>query len=195
MADNFRTNTSYDEEMRKFDSYAHAVTVISEPHRMIHDGFMFNASGVVAAVADSASLDILIKRPQGNIGHFTFVEFALDDSPVTVEFFEDVTVSADGTEVNVHNHNRLSSNTPSGATMFTGPTVTDTGTLLHTRYIPSAGAPGNQPAGRLVSGEDAEWVIGSVTADINYLWRITNNSGGAISIGYHFNGYLIGYID
>lgn len=174
-----------------FDNFANAVTVIQEPHRMIHDGFMFDSSGIATAVANGASLDLLFALPAGQIGHMTTVEFSLDDAPVTASFYEDVTTSADGTAANVQNHNRIVGGSPA-AVITVGPTVTDLGTLLHTRYIPSAGAPGQQPAGQLVEGETREWVIGSSTAPIKYMWRVTNNSGGAIDIGYHFNGYEIG---
>jgi len=191
--DNFRKNRG-DEQRKAFDSYVHAMTVISEPHRMIHDGFFFNASGVETGVANAASVDLLIVMPAGSFGHLTLVEFSLDDAPCDVFFYEDVVTSADGTAVNVRNHNRVNANDTSNATVTSGPTITDIGTLLHQRYIPAPSAPGQQAGGLLVTGEDAEWVLGSPTVETKYLWRITNNSGGAITIGYHFNGYEIGYV-
>lgn len=193
MADNYRGgNEAQHEGVKSWDPYAHALTVISEPHRMIHDGFMFDASGIVASVANGANLDIIIKMDAGQIGHMLLVEFAMADAPVDIFFYENTVVSADGVPVNVHNHNRVSS-IVSAAGIFTGPTVTDVGDLLHSRFIPSPAATGGQAAGTMVSGENAEWILGSPTAEKIYLWRLTNNSGGAIKLSYHLNGYQIGY--
>ena len=189
--DGFRKNRGQ-EEVFKFDSHAHAVTVIGEPHRMIHDGFMSNASGVAVGIANAAALELFIRLPAGTIRHVIQVEFALDDAPCTVEFFEGSTASADGTAVNIRNHNRIASD-PTVDLMFEGPTLTGDGTLLLTRYIPSPASAGGQAAGQLVSGDDFEWILGHPTLERTYLWRVTNNSGGAITMGYHFNGYQIGY--
>lgn len=178
-----------------FDPHAHAITVVSEAHRLIHDAMYFDASGIHTGIADSASLDILFKFPAGSIGHMTVVEFALDDAPCQATLYENVVTSADGTPARIRNHNRVSGSDTSPTTMFTGPTITDIGDILHERYIPSPGATGGQAAGSLVTGEDAEWVLGSPTVATEYMWRMTNNSGGAITIGFHMNGYGLSYED
>jgi len=176
-----------------YDAYAKALTVITEPHRMVHDGFMYNASGKAIAVANAANLDLFIRLPAGEIRHVTLVEFAPDDAPLDVFLYEGTTVSADGTAVNIRNHNRISGGDPAVDLMYVGPTVTAPGTLLHQQYIPSPGAVGGQAAGQIVENEDQEWILGHPTLEKTYLWRVTNNSGGAINIGYHFNGYKIDY--
>lgn len=193
MADRRNTNrrwkTISDLEKDCYDNYAPAFTMISEPHRMIHDGKFFNASGKATALADAASLDLLIRLPVGEIRHVILVEFAADDAPLDILFYEGTTTSDDGTAVNIRNHNRVGTPDDGASLMTVGPTVTDLGTLLHSRYIPAPSAPGGQPAGQLVTGEDGEWVLGHPALERTYLWRVTNNSGGAINIGYHFNGY------
>jgi hypothetical protein len=194
MTDIWRDSVS-DEELRKFDRYAHATTVISEPHRMIHDGFYFDLTGKVLAVADSATVDILFKFPAGVVGHMTTVEWSMDDAPCDITFYENVLVSADGTPLTARNHNRIyaaANGDVPGTTLFMDPTITDIGDLIHTRYVPGAGGPAGQTGGSLVEGEDSEWVIGN---GVNYMWRFTNNSGGAINVAYHYNGYVIGYDD
>lgn len=189
------TRSVGDEDKRKFDNIVHAVTTISEPHRMIHDGFFFDHTGILS-VANGANLDIFIRIPAGSFSHMTAVEFAIEDAPVTLSFYEGTTASADGTAANSRNHNRVSPNDTPAAVMTTGPTVTDVGTLLHTSFVPSTGAgQGNRSTGALVLGADAEWILGSPVAETTYLIRMNNGSGGTIDIGYHFNSYEPGYPD
>lgn len=176
-----------------YDGISESTVVISEPHKMIHSGYYFNASGIKTGILNGGTLDILIKLPAGSIGHMTLVEFSADDTPLNIKFFEDVTTSDDGSTVNVRNHNRVSANDSSNATITFDPTITDTGTLLHERHIPDTGGPPGQAGGVLISGEDEEWVIGNPTSATSYLWRVTNNSGITITCGYHLNGYEVGY--
>ena len=192
MAETVRPLQYSEEERFKFDAWAHAITVIAEEHRMIHDGFMFNLSGTALAVANLATVDVLFSFAAGAVGHIVNVEYTMDDAPALIEFYENVVTSADGTAANVQNHNRLSSDT-APATVTIGPTITDIGDQLHERYIPAGASPGGQSAGAIVGGGDREWVIGNIGTPNKYLWRFTNNSGGAINVGYHFNGYKIGY--
>lgn len=192
-AEGFRISTA-DEQRRSMDPYAHAQTMISEEHRMIHDGFMFDASGIEATVANAGTLDLLIKVPAGYFPHVTLVEFQPSDAALQVDFFEGTTVSADGSAVNTRNHNRAGTpNDSPNTTIFQDPTVTADGTNLHTRHIPDPGGPPGRDSGQLVAGGDVEWVLGHPTLAKNYLWRLTNNSGGAITCGYHINFYEIGY--
>ena len=193
MAEGFRRHTTYRMDQRFFDPFVHALTVISEPHRMIHDGFMFDSTGIFAAVANGATVDTLFTFPAGVIGHLTNVEYQLDDAPCLAEFYENVVTSADGTAALVVNKNRIIAPAAPGAVITDAPTITDIGDLLYSRHIPSASSPGQQAAGALVPGDEHEWVIGATTVEKKFLWRITNNSGGPITIGYHFNGYEIGY--
>ena len=184
-----------DEELRSWDRFHHARTVISSTHRMIHEGFMFDASGIVASLANGANFDLLFRFPAGEFGHMTVVEYSLGDTPVTISFHEGVTTSADGAAVNIRNHNRVNANDASTVAMTSGPTVTDLGTTLHERFIPDTGGPPGQGGGLLVSGEDDEWVLGDPSAETTYLWRLTNDTGAAIKLGFHFNGYQVGYVD
>lgn len=181
-------------EIRKvFDDYAYAITTISEPHRMIHDGFFFSMSGIETALANLGTFDILFRAPAGQMGHVTLLEFTVQNAPITVTMYEGTTTSADGTPTNARNHNRVNGNDTPGIATTTQPTVTGLGTLLDERYVPDIGGPPGVSHGLLVAGADAEWVLGSPDVETTYLWRLTNNSGGAIDLGYHFNGYQLGY--
>ena len=158
------------------------VTTIGESHRMIHDGYLFDATGILPVLAAGAVFDVLMQFPVGVVGHLTNVEYQFENTPVTIEFFEDVTWSAAGTAALVTNKNRLVAPTPPGAIITEGPTITDTGDLIHQRFIPSGGT----KTGILVPGEELEWVLGNGK---DYIWRVTNNTNGDIKLGYHFNGY------
>jgi hypothetical protein len=184
--------------LRLQDPYVHALTTISEPHRLIHDGMMYDVSGIVASTANGANIDIAMRLPAGFFGHLIQMEWAVEDAPCDVFFYEN-TIFSGGTDVKMKNHSRpagagTATDNP-GLTMVEGPTVTDVGDLIHDRFIPAAGVPGGQSGGLLVPGEDHEWILGSAFIETTYLWRLTNNSGGAIRAGYHFNGYAVRYED
>lgn len=192
MADRRNTNRRWKtvDDLHKdcFDNYAPAYTVIDVQHRMTHEGAMFDVSGYVQNIAATGgTLDLMIRRPAGVIGHFITIEFAIDDGPALIQFYENPTVSADGTAKSVINHNRVYGLDPPTSSFFEQPTVTDVGDLLHTRYIPAGG----NKQGQLVEGEGTEWVIGDLDVQTQYLWRLTNNGNSAIDVGYHFNGYFI----
>ncbi|MCP4791944.1 MAG: hypothetical protein GY882_01205 [Actinomycetia bacterium] len=190
MAEQVRPMQYQEEERFKFDPYAHAVTAITEPHRMTHDGFMYNASSGGIAVADGATLDVIFALAAGVFAHVILVEFGIDDGPGLVELYENVVTSDDGTTVLTKNHNRVGTPSDPATVVTHTPTITDVGDVLHQRYIPDPGGSGNQSLGNVFSGEDQEWVLGG---ENKYLWRLTNNSGGAINAGVHFNFYEIGY--
>lgn len=190
--DNFR-DSPFDEEQFKFDPYAHAVTHIGENHRMIHDGFYFDVSGFVAGIANGGNLDILIKCPAASPVHLTLAGLAVEDTPWNIYLYEGTTVSADGSQVTLRNHNRYggSDDTFFATTVYTGPTITGVGTQIHTDYIPPSGSGAN--SGQLIPVLDTEWVLGDPDNAVNYLIRATNNSGLISDIGFHLNGYEIGY--
>jgi hypothetical protein len=58
-----------DEEKYKFDPFTHSVTVISEQHRMSHDGFMHHSSGKVTGMVDTNVDEFLIDVPAATFPH------------------------------------------------------------------------------------------------------------------------------
>jgi hypothetical protein len=176
-----------DEENRKFDKFAHAVTVIAEPHRLLHDGFMFHLSGR-ASVANGADLDFGIVTAVGTFVHWRKLIWSLEDSPCDIKVYEGATFTG-GTNEPPINQNRASSNA-STTQMLNGVSVTDVGDLLHDRYVPSNGGAGINTIGIVTPTTDEEWILNHNT---KYLVRFTNNSGGTIVANYEFQGYEIGY--
>ena len=177
------------ETQHAFDLYANAYTVIQEPHRMSHDGFMFHASGKQLAIANGADADFLMSVPAGAYPHVQRVRLDTEAGDIDLKMYEGVTTSADGSALPVQNVNRNSSLTPDAA-IFGGPTVTDLGTLFHTHWVPPTGAGVGSSTGVMdISAFGEEWILAPAT---KYLFRITNNSGGALDLRWEFVWYEIG---
>ena len=189
MSDLYRRSAN-DEELMKFDPYAHAMTVITEPHRMNHDGFMFHASGKVDGMVNNNVDDFLIVTAASNYPHLQRMMFDFGSGDVTVETYEGSTASADGTPIAAFNTNRNSSNTPD-LILNSAPTITDVGARLHIAWAPpTASGRGRSAQGisDVVQGE--EWILAPST---KYLVRVTNNSGETISYRHELLWYEIDY--
>lgn len=190
MADNFREHYE-DERQRAMDPYVHASTTIEALHRMTHDGFVFHASGKVTGMIDDNVDDFLISVPAGTFPHFQRFRMFMGRGDVDVLVYEGTTTSADGGAITTNNTNRTSTNTP-GVDLFSAPTVTDVGTLVHTSWLPPTSAGQGQSGATGISGETngEEWVLAPST---KYLIRITNLSGATIDYAYEMLWYEVGY--
>lgn len=185
MPDNFRKDP-VDERYRQYDPLVHALTVIQEQHRLIHDGMMFHATGQAADVATPAgTYEILLDIPAGVYPHIQKVLWHIQGAPAELKVFEGTTTSASGGAVTEHNTNRNSANA-AGMIVTTEPTVTGDGTLIHERYIPTSGKDVGQVAGTLFE----EWIFKPST---KYLIRLTNNSGAVCDLSWEIQWYEVGY--
>jgi hypothetical protein len=191
MADNFR-ESFHDEEHRKFDPLAHAVTTIEELHRLGHDGFVYHTSGKVTGMIDTDVDDFLLVTAAGNFPHFQRLRFSFGRGDIDIQVYEATTTSALGTEITaVFNTNRNSANTPA-LKLYTGPTVTSAGTLVHTTWlVPTPTSTGTSKAVGIVGETNGEeWILAPST---KYLIRITNNSGATVSYSYEALWYELDY--
>jgi hypothetical protein len=186
--DNFRGSTS-DELMRAWDPFTHSLTMIGEKHRMIHDGFSYHCTDRAVSLANGADLDILLDNPAGNFPHINGILFSMGDSPCDLVSYEGVTTSASGTLAARFNRNRNSTN-ESAMLAYVGPTVTDLGLQVHDRFIPDAGGAGSNDVGVISPNFGEEWILKPAT---KYLVRLTNNSGGAITVGMEMLWYEVAY--
>lgn len=189
MTDTFRPSI-VDEELRKFDAYAHAVTVIQEPHRLGHDGFMFHASWKATGLTNGSTYDVLLDVPAGTYPHLQRFSLSLGRGDVDILTYEGATTSAAGTGQTERNVNRNNTRTAALA-VSSGPTVTDPGTLIHTGWAPPTSTGVGQSAngaGPVEQGE--EWVLAPST---KYLVRLTNNSGATIALRVEVLWYEVGY--
>ena len=173
------------------DPYAHALTVIQEPHRLAHDGMMFSTTGKLTGLANAGVQDILIQT-NGTHMHLHKVSFAFGRGDIDIASYEGGNIAA-GTPLVNQNTNRNSSNT-SGASISYSPAITTTGTLIHQRWVPpTAAGTGPRPgAGLSDLANDEEWILAPNTS---YLIRLTNNSGALINLGFDFLWYEVTYID
>lgn len=181
----------WDECLRGWDKFVHALTVMDHEHRMIHDGMAFHATHRAVSLANGASHDHLIAVPAGSYPHITAVIASLADSPCDILSYEGVTTSDDGTAIAMFNRNRNSTNTPN-ITLTHTPTITDLGTLIHDRFVPDAGGQGSNDIGIVSPNFGEEWILKPST---KYLVRITNNSGGAITITEEHLWYEPSYVN
>ena len=187
--DGFRKNRGM-EEIRKFDPHAHAVTTISEPHRMTHDGFMFHVSYKHETIVNGGTEDILLKVPAGSFPHLNRVNVNAGAGDININLYEATTVSADGTALSVHNTNRNSTNV-SAMLVYNAPTVTDVGTEIHHQWIPpSATGTGLSVDGITNAEQGEEWLLAQ---NENYLIRLENTSGNTIDAWIEILFYEIGY--
>ena len=189
MGDNFRESAS-DERLRQYDSYAHAITVIQEPHRMAHDGFMHSVTAKFAALADTASLELLLTVPAGVYPHLNKWRSSFGRGDIDIVGYEAPTVSDVGTAMPSLNTNRNSSRVP-GMTVSHTPTTSADGSLIHTIWVPPTGTGTGQSANGVANVEAGEeWIL---PASTQYLWRITNNSGATIPVSFDLIWYEIAY--
>jgi hypothetical protein len=188
MANNFRPNF-YDALEKSMDPLIWGLTTIAETHRMSHDGFMHHVSGKQTGLANAASAEFIMVVPADVYPHITRVELDVGAGDVDLIMFEGTTTSANGTALTSKTTNRNSVHTP-GAVCYGGPTITGDGTEFHRVWAPPTSAGVGNKIGIMNIALGEEWVLAPSTT---YMFRITNNSGGAISFGYEFVWYEIAY--
>lgn len=179
-------------ETMSMDPFHWAHTFIDAEHRLVHEGLVYSVSSVQTGIANGASASFLMKVPAGVFPHARVIDWSASNGAGTIFLYEDTAVSGDGTTVDIRNRNRVSSRTAS-STLFVGPTVTNVGTELDRVFLPDVGGGGffAGPAGIFGSQPGEEWVF---KPNSNYMFRLTNNSGAAITIGFNLAWYeLDGY--
>lgn len=171
--------TGYETPVR-VDGYQAALHVIDSRHARIHAGEFFSHTGK-QSLTNGASFDHLLVTPAAD-AYVHLNVFGLDCSGAPIEhyLYEGATVSANGSVSTATNQNRLSATVPDLAIYHT-PTVTGTGTQIHYELVPGA-----KQSGGIGRTEFNEWILASST---NYLSRVTNLSGGTITLGYELLWY------
>jgi hypothetical protein len=159
------------------DSAAGALVTVGSTRRLIHMGRMFTAGLFDAALADDATLEFLIRVPEGVSTHIWFGAEALNS--VRLQVFEAPTIDDqlegdDGTPMTPANRNRASEAEPQ-TELYSAPTVLADGDELWNRIV-----------SRAVNG-DANFVF----PEGEYLVRVTNIESTAQPVGATFDFYEV----
>ncbi len=157
-----------------------ALIVQDTIHDKVHTGEMFHIDRFVEGVADDGNIEILIQGAAGVIPHFRMATAVGGESFISL--FEGTTFSGAGTPITAFNRNRGSA-LVSGLTIGHTPTLTVAGTELGSILLPG-GSGGNANGGSDQGFQ--EWIL---DADVDYLVRLQNISGGAVSLGLLLNWY------
>ena len=174
-----------------FDKYAHALTVIDEEHRLVHDGMGFQMDHVAGSTLANGATGYMMMVVGARPVHLRACDVAVGNTPVRIRMYRTPTVSANGTELSILNANEMSSNTPL-ATCYVGPTVTDPGTQITDTLVPDYSGPPGQAIGAIQSSFGEELIL---AINPTHLLAIPNNSGAAISWGFKSFWYEISYQD
>jgi hypothetical protein len=161
------------------DSKTSSTRVLGIDHALIHDGKGY-VSSIVASLASTASYDVIFTNPVSHTAHLIKYEWDTTGAPCTLGIYEGpFTVENSGTVYSWNNCDRDSSNVTSvGITVAASVTTTSSSTLIETHLIQGA-----KQTGGTIEGAAIEWVL-KQSVETQYLYRLTNNSGGAISIGF-----------
>ncbi len=136
------------------------------------EGDLFSVTIVDASVADGADFDILLVTGTTKV---IVALAAATSGDADVIFYEDTTVSDNGSAVSVVNMNRNSAKA-SNMSAFEAPTVTGVGTELFNVSFPGGEKKDAVPVS---AASSLGWYL---KPSSNYLLRITNQSGGAQTI-------------
>lgn len=162
------------------DNISGAFVSIDDVHYHTHEGRFYTLAEEVSGITTGNSRLYLIRPRQG----MHFRPSVSSDTQAIIRFYENPTISADGTGLTPRNANRFKSDGDTNI-IYRSPTVSANGTLLSIRHIGGTG-PGHTRA----AGADAlgltEWILNPSNT---YLFRCTAD-GGTTNFGVHFFWYI-----
>ena len=155
------------------------VYVVDELSNAVHSGNAYSVN-LKATVTTGDSTSMLGRTGDKEV-HFDHFTLSGSKGKFSIELFEAPTVTADGTPILSLNRHRASTNTAS-MSVYSGPTVTDNGTLMDDSTVYDTGGVGaNVSQGQ--GGVDADWVL---AANTEYLIVITNDDSTSTDFTGHF---------
>lgn len=156
-----------------------AVSVIQTDHKYIHYGKAFHSEIQTPSIAAGSSYYIRFKTPANVFVHKRPAAFSSSENIMKYDFFEESTVTANGSSLIPNNRNRLSAN-DSSVIIGLGASVSSDGLLLESFTVGSGGGTQNRSGGS-ISGDADEWVLKQNT---EYVIKISNIGSSTASIGY-----------
>lgn len=162
-----------------------AQPIISQEHERIHSNRGWTITHKHVDVANEAHADIALTTGANCYPHLRKFVVSATGGPCDALLYEGASVSG-GTPIAIQNNSRPNSGDSSGVTAVHAPTVSDTGDEIDYALLPTSTAIGANTGG--VTGNDIgeEWIL---EPNKTYLLRLTNNSGGAVTTGWHIFFY------
>jgi len=164
------------------DEITPSLTSIDVPHNRVHVGDMYSVCHLFTSVGAAASVDLLIRVGANKDLHFLFSVSA--GAEAYVRFYEEPTITTNGTAITIFNMNRCSSNT-SDATAYHTPTLGAVGNQICVDLIP--GAIKNKDVGGTIR-HDTEWILDE---NKDYVIRVTNNGQSAEPVAIQCEWYEV----
>ncbi len=154
--------------------------VVQIEHKQVHNGRMWDISGLFISIADDAVADLVLEVGSDEL-YIDTTESSAGDRHGSIHESPTVT-GGTGSAALVKNANRATGD--SGAiTALKGPTITNTGTLL-VEWYSSGGTGGNATGGQ--AGRESGMILKMNT---KYLFRLTNKKGNAADISWLIHAY------
>jgi len=160
------------------NNYGEAAT-IDPVRRSILDGNVFDFSYYATSIANEGYVDLYIAKDitKGKLFKAKYISVQCEGA-ITITYYKNPTVSAEGTEITPYNLNSLSSTTFPVAIKHT-PTVTSAGTQVAPEFrvvVPTTAGVSTTAVGQ--RGDEYSRIF---STDNSYLGRIQNVSGAEIS--------------
>ena len=153
------------------------VPVLTYGHDAVHKDIIINANDTTEA--GTTEILYLFKTPAVRQIHLEYN--VISSGAAIVSFFEDCTVSADGTPVTTSRLFRTSDKV-TGAVVTKGPAVLTEGTLLK-KQVNGGGGTGSNIRGGSAVHDDAEWVL---KLDALYLMKIERTTSGVVGVEFEW---------
>ena len=171
-------------KLQNVKSHVNALYVQDQYHARVHEGIVYKHAEIHSLGNGGVHQLLLDCRSASNVNLRTF-NYNVTNGPCKVYFWENSSVSAFGSEVNVINLHRDYSD-DANMKVFEGFTIADTGTFVDEAIIESAGGGSVKAAGGDNDSDVIEWhlSLGSL-----YIIQLVNESGGAIQFGEHVVWY------
>lgn len=155
------------------DEYGNVAT-IDMANTSVHKGiaFEYSSTGTIAA----GQSVYMMGRTGTKVTHLSSYFVRGSGSPLTIQFFENPTVTANGTLQEPIPRNRIAS-VPPLMHVYAGPTISNDGSLLSTHVVFGA----NKDA----SSDDlkSEWLLAPNT---NYIFKLTNGASQSVQFSAGF---------
>ena len=147
------------------DDVTNAINVMQYEHHEIHEGKSYVVSGTVT-LASGEYRNLLISTNSTSNAHL--IGLVRASAEASILWYENPTLSANGTAVTPVNRNRSSANAANTA-FYTSPSWTNTGTLLYTAGVGAGAKYGGE------ENHDAEWILDTSQ---DYLLRVLSAANG-----------------